>query len=217
MYFDIILLLVADPGGAQFSPPPPNFFFDYVCSCFLYPVWAQIAWERASKTWTPAVRDFAHIMFAPPPPFENPASAHAYCYTERQKKLITSSERGSLKSTAWKLIMFRHKISYHILLKKHIWKVKWLLLPKRRKCDEIATDHFQKPQKLLIENLPKRSPIQNINLVNLVFNGGLYNRRTGFCPCVAGRREVSVILERDLLQFHPTLLLFLLNHAFVWF
>ena len=30
-------------------------------------------------------------------------------YTERQKKLITSSERRSLKSTASKLIIFRHR------------------------------------------------------------------------------------------------------------
>ena len=30
-------------------------------------------------------------------------------YTERQKKLITSSKRRSLKSTASKLIIFRHR------------------------------------------------------------------------------------------------------------
>ena len=33
-------------------------------------------------------------------------------YTERQKKLITSSERHSLKSSASKLIIFRTQISY---------------------------------------------------------------------------------------------------------
>ena len=40
-------------------------------------------------------------------------------YTERQKKLITSSQRDSLKSTASKLIIFRH-IKGIVLLMKHI-------------------------------------------------------------------------------------------------
>ena len=40
-------------------------------------------------------------------------------YTERQMKLITSSERRSLKSTASKLIIFRHR-SYGSAYEAHL-------------------------------------------------------------------------------------------------
>ena len=42
-------------------------------------------------------------------------------YTERQKKLITSSERHTLKSTAFKWIIIGHRLAI-ILLTKHIKK-----------------------------------------------------------------------------------------------
>ena len=55
-------------------------------------------------------------------------------YTERQKKLITSSERHSLKSTASELIIFGHRLAIHVvILIKHIYKNKSLLESKRRK------------------------------------------------------------------------------------
>ena len=40
-------------------------------------------------------------------------------YTERQKKLITSSERHTLKSKALKSVMIGHRLA-KILLTKHI-------------------------------------------------------------------------------------------------
>ena len=52
-------------------------------------------------------------------------------YTERRKKLITSSEWRSLKSTSLKWIIFGHRFA--IVLLKDIWKIKGLLLSKRRK------------------------------------------------------------------------------------
>ena len=42
-------------------------------------------------------------------------------YTERQKKLITSSEWHSLKSTASKWFIFGHRLG-KIILNKHIYK-----------------------------------------------------------------------------------------------
>ena len=53
-------------------------------------------------------------------------------YTERQKKLITSSGRRSLKSTMSKLMIFGHKLAL-ILLTKNIWKTEDFLVSKRRK------------------------------------------------------------------------------------
>ena len=56
----------------------------------------------------------------------------AITYTEHQKKLITSSERCSLKSTASKLIIFWTQINYSSPYEAHL-KSQGLLLPKRRK------------------------------------------------------------------------------------
>ena len=47
-------------------------------------------------------------------------------YTERQKKLITSSERHSLKSEALKWIIIGHRLAIE-LLTKHISKIKHLI------------------------------------------------------------------------------------------
>ena len=44
---------------------------------------------------------------------------HIYIYTERQKKLITSSKRHTLKSNAFKWIIIGHRLA-KILLTKHI-------------------------------------------------------------------------------------------------
>ena len=53
-------------------------------------------------------------------------------YTERQKKLITSLERHSLKSKALKLIKIGHRLAI-VLLTKHISKSKCLESQKRVK------------------------------------------------------------------------------------
>ena len=68
-------------------------------------------------------------------------------YTERQKKLISSSERHSLKSTPSKLIIFGHRLAIVILIKliKHIYlkniynKLAWV---KKDKFGEIASGQF---------------------------------------------------------------------------
>ena len=52
-------------------------------------------------------------------------------YTERQKKLITSSGWHSLKSTASKLVIFGHKQAL-ILLNKNIWKTQDFPVSQRR-------------------------------------------------------------------------------------
>ena len=54
-------------------------------------------------------------------------------YTERQKKLITSSGQRPLKSMLSKLIIFAHKKKALILLNKNIWKTQDFLTAKRRK------------------------------------------------------------------------------------
>ena len=53
-------------------------------------------------------------------------SWYAYMYTERQKKLITSSEWHSLKSTASKWFIFGHRLGKFII-NNHILKNKSLL------------------------------------------------------------------------------------------
>ena len=45
---------------------------------------------------------------------------------------------------------------------KQIWKIKGLLLSKRRKIRKLQKIIFQKSQKLLAENLHERPLIQNI-------------------------------------------------------
>ena len=53
-------------------------------------------------------------------------------YTERQKKLITSAERHTLKSKAFKWIIIGHTLAI-IILTKHIYKKKRLLESKQNK------------------------------------------------------------------------------------
>ena len=65
-----------------------------------------------------------------------------YKYTERQKKLITSSEWHSRKSAASKWITFGHRLGKFIL-NKHI-KKKVYFNQRRDKCDEIARGQVSK-------------------------------------------------------------------------
>ena len=64
-------------------------------------------------------------------------------YTERQKKLITSSERHSLKSKASEWIIFGHSLAI-VLLTKHISKTNVWLSQKGVNWGEIARGHFSK-------------------------------------------------------------------------
>ena len=62
--------------------------------------------------------------------------------TERQKKLITSSERHSLKSKALKWIIIGHRLAI-VLLTKHISKIKRVIESKESKIiGEIARGSF---------------------------------------------------------------------------
>ena len=92
-------------------------------------------------------------------------------YTERQKKLITSSERRSLKSSTSKLIIFGHWLAI-VLLMKHIWKIKGLLLSKRRKmqCNHknmTETAHWEPPRKAAYSEHSIES-IRSISVVGYV-------------------------------------------------
>ena len=64
-------------------------------------------------------------------------------YTERQKKLITSSEWHSLKSTASKWFISGHRLG-KVILNKHILKIKVYFNQRGDKCDEIARGQFSK-------------------------------------------------------------------------
>ena len=113
-------------------------------------------------------------------------------YTERQKKLITSSARRSLKSTLSKLIIFGHKQAL-ILLNKNIWKTQDFRVPKRRK---LRLNH----ERSFFENRRNCSPselhgggiFRTFNSYSFNFNGGLRKRRTGFCllrtPSMRGKQ-----------------------------
>ena len=108
-----------------------------------------------------------------------------WIYIERQKKLITSSGRRSLKSTLSKLVILGHK-SALILLNKIIWKSQDFLLSNIRKMRlNPERSFFKKSQKLLIERalseLRGGSLFRTFNSYSFNFNGGLRKRRTGFC------------------------------------
>ena len=132
-------------------------------------------------------------------------------YTERQKKLTTSSERRSLKSTAWKLIIFRHRYAI-VLPMKHIWKIQRFLLPKRRKMRWNQTRSlFKINRNRLLETSMKGRLFRTFNSYSFTFKGGLCNRRTGYCPyrapCLGGEQFLW-FLKNDLLQFHLILSFF---------
>ena len=82
-------------------------------------------------------------------------SYNNYMYIDRQKNLITSQERHSVKSKESKLIMFGHQISCITPWNIHL-KNKGFLSLKGEKC-VIAKGHFQKLQKLLASRT-RRTP-----------------------------------------------------------
>ena len=106
-----------------------------------------------------------------------------YCivlYTERQKKLITTSERHSLNSTTVKLIIFGHRYVI-VLLIKHIWKSKGCFCQKGEKCGEIS-----KGRVFFFKNHSTKGRLfRTFNSYSFIFKGGLCNRRNGYCPCRA--------------------------------
>ena len=93
-------------------------------------------------------------------------------YTERQKKLITSSGRRSLKSTASKLIIFGHKEAL-ILLNKNIRKKQDILASKRRKYGLITKGNFSKiaetAHRASSVRAPRKRPIHKIQKLFIQF------------------------------------------------
>ena len=92
-------------------------------------------------------------------------------YTERQKKLITSSKRRSLKATASKSITIRQNdINYYCSPDEKHLKIKGLLIAKKEEnAMKLQKVIFQKSLKLLTENLHERPPIQNIQYLSIEF------------------------------------------------
>ena len=112
-------------------------------------------------------------------------------YTEHQKKLITSSERRSLKSTASKLIIFRHRYA-KVLLMKHIWIIKRLLLPRgRRMWRNCKRSLFKIHRNCSLRTCTKGRLFRTFNSYSFNFKGGLCNHRTGYCPYRAQSWEAS--------------------------
>ena len=128
-------------------------------------------------------------------------------YTERQKKLITSSEWRSLKSTSSKWIIFGHRYKAIVLLMRHIWKIKGLLLSKRRKMRwNCKRSFFKNHRKCSLRTSTIGCLFRTFN-----FKGGLCNHRAGYCPCRApcpGGEQFCDFFFNDLLQFHLILLSF---------
>ena len=99
-------------------------------------------------------------------------------YTERQKKLITSSGRRSLKSTLSKWI-FRHN--------KNIWKKKKNSCVKKEKnAGKSRKVIFSKIEETAHRASSERATqrytkFRTFDSYSLNFNGGLRKRRTAFC------------------------------------
>ena len=70
-------------------------------------------------------------------------------YTERQKKLITSSEWHSLKSKASTWIIFGHRLGKFVLNKLHVKKQKFTSVKEEKNVIKSQEVNFQKSQKLL--------------------------------------------------------------------
>ena len=132
-------------------------------------------------------------------------------YTEHQKKLITSSERHSLKSFALKLIISRQRQAI-LLLMKHIWKIKRLLLPKKEKnAMKSQRSLFKNHRNCSLRTSTKGRLFRTFNSYSFNFKGGLCNRRTGYCPYRAacpGSEQIMWLLKNDLLRFYPILFSF---------
>ena len=95
---------------------------------------------------------------------------------------------------------------------KHIWKIKRLLLPKRRKIRwNPKMSFFKNHRHCSLRTSTKGHLFRTFNSYWFNFNGGLCNRRTGFCLCRApwaGDKQFLWFLKTDLLWFNPILLLF---------
>ena len=143
-------------------------------------------------------------------------------HTERQKKLITSLERCSLKSTAIKNNHIWTQIRYSTHYEAHLKNQRDAFVKKEKSVVKSLKVILQKSQKVLAENRYDRPPIQNIQYPqSFNINDELFYCRTGYCPVQymyseLGRQAVSVIFEKwpfvVLLHFNP----FWLKQTFVF-
>ena len=97
---------------------------------------------------------------------------------------------------------------------KHIWKIKRLLLSKRRKMQNVI---FQKSQKRHARWDPRKATYSEHSIA---FKGGLRNHRTGYCPSRAprpGGEQFLWFLKTKLTSFDFTLFYSLFdNQTFVF-
>ena len=82
-------------------------------------------------------------------------------YTERQKKLITSSGRHSLKPTISILIIFGYKLEYSVK-EEYLKNTRFSRVKKENYAVKSRKVIFRKSQKQLTERAPRRQPIHNI-------------------------------------------------------
>ena len=131
-------------------------------------------------------------------------------YTDRQKKLITSSAWHSLKSTASKWFIFGHRLGKFIL-NKHMYL-------KKQKCTSIKEEinamksqevNFQKSQKLLASWAgSSKQTIAVRRLRNLPLKLNLLNVRNRPPPWSSLGEQFLRFLKNDLSWFNHIFLLF---------
>ena len=103
---------------------------------------------------------------------------------------------------------------------KHIWKIKGLLLPKRRnKWWNRKRSFFKNHRNCSLRTSMKGRLFKTFNSYSFNFIGGLCNRRTGYYLCRAlwpGDKQFLWFFLSDLLRFHPILLFWLDQTLFFW-
>ena len=87
-----------------------------------------------------------------------------YKCTDRQKKLITSSERHSLNFTTSKWIIFGHWQAT-VLRMKHIWKIRGCFCQKGEKSGEIAKGHFSNITETACREFPRKAAYSKHSIV----------------------------------------------------
>ena len=88
---------------------------------------------------------------------------------------------------------------------KHIWKIKGLLLSKRKKMWNCKRSLFKNHRNCSLRTSTKCHLFRTFNSNLFNFKGGLCNRRTGYCPCRApcpGGEQFLWFKKNDLLRFH---------------
>ena len=102
-----------------------------------------------------------------------------HSYTEHQKKLITSSVRRSLKSTASKLIILEtNKLTPW---KEYLKNTRFSRVRKERTRLNHERSFFENRKNCSPSELHRGSLCRTFNSYSFSFNGGLRKHHTGFC------------------------------------